>query len=268
MKKKALFSFATAAAIMFSGAAAGKTEAATNQVTIKPMVIQYTNYQDVQNLLNKYFTNKDVQAIMSQLQGQVKPCPAMVQKPVQKPVVQTPAQKPVVQTPAQKPVVQAPAQKPVVQAPAQKPQTNTVTQKPTTQNTQPTTSANALSAYEQKVVELTNVERAKQGLPALKIDTALSKVARIKSQDMKDRGYFSHTSPTYGSPFDMMKQFGISYSTAGENIAQGQRTPEEVVNAWMNSPGHRANIMNANFTHIGVGYVASGNYWTQMFIGK
>ncbi|MDF2592072.1 MAG: sporulation protein, partial [Clostridia bacterium] len=77
-----------------------------------------------------------------------------------------------------------------------------------------------------------------------------------------------HTSPTYGSPFDMMKQFGITYKTAGENIAMGQRTPEEVVKAWMNSPGHRANILKSSFTHIGVGYVANGSYWTQMFIGK
>ena len=76
------------------------------------------------------------------------------------------------------------------------------------------------------------------------------------------------TSPTYGSPFDMMKTFGISYKSAGENIAMGQTTPEQVVQAWMNSPGHRENIMNSSFTHIGVGYVASGNYWTQMFIGK
>jgi uncharacterized YkwD family protein len=100
------------------------------------------------------------------------------------------------------------------------------------------------------------------------MDTALSNVARKKSEDMKAKNYFSHTSPTYGSPFDMMKQFGISYKAAGENIAMGQRTPQEVVTAWMNSPGHRANILNANFTHLGVGYVASGNYWTQMFIGK
>lgn len=105
-------------------------------------------------------------------------------------------------------------------------------------------------------------------MAALKIDTELSKVARIKSQDMKDKNYFDHNSPTYGSPFDMMKQFGISYKTAGENIAQGQQTPEEVVQAWMNSQGHRENIMNSSFTHIGVGYVESGNYWTQQFIGK
>ena len=79
--------------------------------------------------------------------------------------------------------------------------------------------------------------------------------------------YFSHTSPTYGSPFQMMKAFGLSYRTAGENIAYGQRTPQEVVNAWMNSSGHRANILNSSYTQIGVGYVANGNYWTQMFIG-
>ncbi|MBM7570027.1 CAP domain-containing protein [Aquibacillus albus] len=125
-----------------------------------------------------------------------------------------------------------------------------------------------LNQFEQQVVDLTNEERAEQGLPTLKVDTELSKVAREKSKDMAVNRYFSHNSPTYGSPFDMLSQFGVDYRTAGENIARGQRTPEEVVNAWMNSPGHRANILNANFTHIGVGYVEDGNYWTQMFIGK
>ena len=75
---------------------------------------------------------------------------------------------------------------------------------------------------------------------------------------MQTKNYFSHTSPTYGSPFDMMKAYGISYKSAGENIAMGQRSPEEVVQAWMNSQGHRENIMNPNFTHIGVGHVATG----------
>lgn len=124
-----------------------------------------------------------------------------------------------------------------------------------------------VTAYEQEVVRLVNVERSKQGLSPLASDWQLSRVARYKSQDMKDNGYFSHNSSTYGSPFDMMKSFGISYRTAGENIAKGQRTPSEVVNAWMNSSGHRANILNKSFTKIGVGYVKSGNYWTQMFIG-
>ena len=116
-------------------------------------------------------------------------------------------------------------------------------------------------------MELVNVERAKYGLSALTLNTKLSEIARAKSQDMKDKNYFSHTSPTYGSPYDMMKSFGIRYNTAGENIAYGYSTPEAVVNAWMNSAGHRANILNSSYKEIGVGYVASGNYWTQMFIG-
>src|SRR5699024_6132785 len=111
-------------------------------------------------------------------------------------------------------------------------------------------------------------QTAKQGISPLKADAQLSKVARDKSKDMATNGYFTHNSPTYGSPFDMMKQYGITYRTAGENIAKGQRTPQEVVNGWMNSEGHRANIMNGEFTHIGVGYVEQGNHWTQQFIGK
>ena len=131
-----------------------------------------------------------------------------------------------------------------------------------------TSTSTEVSAFEQEVLELTNAERTKAGLAPLTLDTELSKVARIKSQDMKDQNYFSHTSPTYGSPFDMMKTFGISYTSAAENIAQGQTTPKEVVQAWMNSQGHRENILNASYTHIGIGHVSDGNYWTQMFIGK
>jgi uncharacterized YkwD family protein len=125
-----------------------------------------------------------------------------------------------------------------------------------------------ISATEQKVIDLTNAERRKAGLKDLVGDTKLSSVARTKSTDMQKNGYFSHTSPTYGSPFDMMRDFGITYSTAGENIAQGQPTPEEVVRAWMNSEGHRKNILNGAFTHIGVGHDTNGHHWTQMFIGK
>ena len=120
--------------------------------------------------------------------------------------------------------------------------------------------------YEKKVVELVNEIRTENGLPKLAHDWELSRVARYKSQDMKDNKYFSHTSPVYGSPFDMKKNFGISYRSAGENIARGYSTPEAVVNGWMNSSGHRANILNSSYTRIGVGYVKSGNYWTQMFI--
>lgn len=120
----------------------------------------------------------------------------------------------------------------------------------------------------QQVIDLTNAQRKQRGLPALQADTKLSNVAQTKSDDMQKSGYFSHTSPTYGSPFDMMRDFGITYRTAGENIAQGQRSAQEVVNAWMNSEGHRKNILSKDFTHIGVGYDATGKHWTQMFVGR
>lgn len=125
----------------------------------------------------------------------------------------------------------------------------------------------ATLAYENEVVRLVNEARAQNGLQPLTVNWELSRIARYKSQDMADNGYFSHTSPTYGSPFDMIHAFGLSYRTAGENIAYGQTTPQIVMNSWMNSSGHRANILNASFTQIGVGYSPDGNYWTQMFIG-
>ena len=126
----------------------------------------------------------------------------------------------------------------------------------------------AVLDYEKEVVRLVNEIRVKNGLKELTYDWELSRVARYKSQDMKDNRYFSHTSPTYGSPFQMIKNFGLSYRSAGENIAKGYKTPQAVVNGWMNSSGHRANILNASYNRIGVGYVANGNYWTQMFIGR
>ena len=125
----------------------------------------------------------------------------------------------------------------------------------------------SVRSFEQEVIRLVNEQRVQNGLNPLTENWELSRVARYKSQDMVDHRYFSHTSPTYGSPFQMIRAFGISFRRAGENIAYGQRTPQAVVNAWMNSSGHRANILNASYTQIGVGYVADGNYWTQMFIG-
>ena len=126
----------------------------------------------------------------------------------------------------------------------------------------------SVASFEQEVIRLVNEIRAKNGLKALSYDWELARVARYKSQDMKDNNYFSHTSPVYGSPFQMIRNFGISFRSAGENIAKGYATPKAVVNGWMNSSGHRANILNAGYTHIGVGYVGGGNYWTQMFIAK
>ena len=124
----------------------------------------------------------------------------------------------------------------------------------------------AVAAYEQEVIRLVNEIRAESGLKPLTYDWELSRVARYKSQDMKDNKYFAHNSPVYGTPFQMIRNFGISFRSAGENIAKDYATPQLVVNAWMNSSSHRANILNANYTKIGVGYVADGRYWTQMFI--
>ncbi|MCF6138448.1 SafA/ExsA family spore coat assembly protein [Pseudalkalibacillus berkeleyi] len=126
-------------------------------------------------------------------------------------------------------------------------------------------------SIEYQVVQLVNDERAKYGLQPLQENWELSRVARYKSKDMIENNYFSHTSPTYGSPFKMIEDFGITYRSAGENIAAGQQTAEEVVNAWMNSEGHRKNILSSNYTEIGVGYAKGGNYghyWTQMFISQ
>ena len=127
----------------------------------------------------------------------------------------------------------------------------------------------SLKTLEDKVIALVNKERVSRNLMALKPNTTASYVARLKSQDMVNKNYFSHISPTYGSPFKMMETYGLKFSAAGENIAYGQRTPEEVVRAWMNSPGHRANILSKNYTLIGVGAAKKSNgtlYWTQEFL--
>ena len=127
-----------------------------------------------------------------------------------------------------------------------------------------------LTEDEKEVFELINEKRKANGLTALKINDDLQNVARIKAQDMVDNNYFSHTSPTYGSPFNMIKKFGITYKTAGENIA-GNSTNKGAVEAWMNSEGHKANILSSNYNYTGVAVVKSQKYgkiYVQMFIGK
>lgn len=138
----------------------------------------------------------------------------------------------------------------------------------------PSTSGNntssSMNADEKEVFNLINKQRTNNGLSALKVDEEVQRVARIKAQDMVSSSYFSHTSPTYGSPFDMLKSFKISYKTAGENIA-GNSNNNSAVEAWMNSSGHRANILNSSFNYTGIGVVTSPRYgkiYVQMFIGK
>ena len=119
----------------------------------------------------------------------------------------------------------------------------------------------------QEILRLVNQQRAQNGLAPLTLSDRLCELATLKAEDMAANNYFDHTSPTYGTPFEMMKHFGVSYRSAGENIAAGQRTPEEVMNAWMNSSGHRANILSADYTELGVGLATGprGIYWVQLF---
>ncbi|CAM4076471.1 CAP domain-containing protein [Bacillus paramycoides] len=279
MKKRVLLSVAAATALTL-GVSSLDAQAATVQPSnIKVQNIQHSRVvmkQMSQQELQAFLQSMGIESLAQWNQGQFQQgCFIPGQQPTENVVTEQPTAKPETQKPVeQKPVEQKPAEE-TAKPEAQKPAENNGTQNNNNQNEtqkpaeqKPAEEAKSLSEFEQRVVELTNAERTKQGLPALKIDTELSKVARIKSEDMQKNNYFDHNSPTYGSPFDMMKKFGISYKSAGENIAQGQRTPEEVVQAWMNSAGHRANILNSGFTHIGVGYVESGNYWTQQFITK
>lgn len=137
-------------------------------------------------------------------------------------------------------------------------------------NTSSSTETSNMNSDEKEVFDLINKQRTNNGLAALKNDSEIQRVARIKAQDMVDNNYFSHTSPTYGSPFDMLKSFKISYKTAGENIA-GNSSNSNAVTAWMNSSGHKANILNSNFNYTGIGVVSSPKYgkmYVQLFIGK
>ncbi|MGD7060375.1 CAP domain-containing protein [Bacillus altitudinis] len=265
MKKKSfIFSALTAAALItFTGG----HSADAKELNLKQVINVQHQAIDLHTLAAKLHISSDVNKLSTSNQKEIE---ALLNKLIKsgQPVTGTKVVKEVNKAKneqKQESVKKTAASKP--STPAKQNTTNN-SSKSDQKDTTATKADSSLNTFEQEVVELTNKERAKQGLKALSVDSKLSKSARAKSQDMKDKNYFSHTSPTYGSPFDQMKQFGITYKTAGENIAQGQRSPQEVVTAWMNSEGHRANILNKNYTHIGVGYVKSGNYWTQQFIGK
>lgn len=136
-------------------------------------------------------------------------------------------------------------------------------------NSENTMSA-ALTPDEKEVFDLVNQQRINNGLSALKVDSEVQRVAKIKAQDMVSNNYFSHNSPTYGSPFDMLNGFKVSYKTAAENIA-GNSSNSSAVNAWMNSAGHKANILNGSYQGTGIAVVSSPNYgkiYVQMFVGK
>lgn len=122
-----------------------------------------------------------------------------------------------------------------------------------------------------ETIQLVNAERVKKGLSILQEDVSLSQISYIKAQDMVDNHYFDHISPGYGSPWDMAEGFGYFYKTFGENIAHGYDSSSSVVTAWMNSPGHRANILNSKYTKIGVGIALDKDnqyYFVHMFSSK
>ncbi|GAB6179087.1 hypothetical protein JCM14036_04060 [Desulfotomaculum defluvii] len=172
-----------------------------------------------------------------------------ITEPIEKPEQPVPQPEP---TPQPEPAAPQPEPEP-------QPEPQPVPQEPTS----------FMNDFQKQVVNLVNAERAKYGLQPLVAKEDLTKVAQAKAQDMYQSRYFSHTSPNYGSPFDMMRKFGISYLAAGENIAMGQKTPEQVMQDWMNSSGHRANILNAKYNEIGVGvyqsYSGYGYIWVQEF---
>jgi uncharacterized YkwD family protein len=250
-KKNLIFSVAAASTLLMATPLATKAEAASIQPENAKIIYQSYNLseEEFDKIVNNFSTNYhfDKEKIWEQLKGyQYENINKEIQNRKQDQKINT--------------------NKPVQSKPKTTTSQNNTEANPAKENTEKV--ATTVSAFEKEVVELTNKERAKNGLKELTLDNELSKVAKVKSQDMSTNNYFDHTSPTYGSPFDMMKQFGVAYKAAGENIAKGQTTPEEVVKAWMNSEGHRANILSDKFTHIGVGYVENGNYWTQQFIGK
>lgn len=144
----------------------------------------------------------------------------------------------------------------------------TPTPQPTPQPTPGTGNGSGTISLEEQVVALVNEQRISRGLNPLTLNQNLTYIARIKSDDMANNNFFSHNSPTYGSPFDMLRHFGVTFTAAGENIASGQTTAESVMNTWMNSPGHAANILNDSYTEIGVGYSYNNGrpIWTQLFI--
>lgn len=235
------------------------TTPASTVLKIRPLNI-LQNFSSFRITTNNQNTNTGT-PVPKTPQPEVAPAPV-----APKPAAPTPVEpKPVQPAPVQpKPAEPAPVQpKPAEPAPEQ-PAKPTPEVKPE----QPVNTSNAkhsLSAEEIQMIELVNQERQKAGLKPLTIDVDLAYVARVKSKDMHDNKYFSHQSPTYGSPFDMMRSFGIQYRGAAENIAKNNSVTA-AHNAFMNSEGHRKNIMNPSLTHIGIGIY--NGYYTQMFISK
>ena len=221
-----------------------------------------TSIQQLINYLNSLYGSKTNTSSGCNTQTKPTAAPGATNAPTAKPTAAPRATNAPIAKPTAAPrATNAPTAKPTA-VPAAKPTAAPVET--------PKVEVNA-SANEKEVYELVNKVRAQYGLSQLKWADDLAAVARAHSRDMINRKFFSHDNPDGLSPFDRMKAAGISYRTAAENIAYGQKTPEAVMNAWMNSSGHRANILNANVKEIGVGAAADSSgtiYWTQEFVAR
>ncbi|MWV42058.1 serine protease [Paenibacillus sp. HJL G12] len=258
---KTLISTACAAVLAVGLMGAGPASAASAQQNNAPTESNLQSIQNLQSYLQKWLQNNG-SAYIFKYQFQF-PSTGHVTKPeTSKPETSKPeTSKPETSKPSKPETSKPETSKPETSKPeTSKPETS----KPET--SKPSTDTSNQSSYAAEVIKLVNQERAKAGLKALTENTKLSGMALDKAKDMNNNNYFDHNSPTYGSPFDMMKKYGISYSYAGENIAKGQKTPSDVMTAWMNSEGHRANILNSNYTTIGVAYY--NGYWVQEFIAN
>ncbi|MDV2885658.1 CAP domain-containing protein [Alkalihalophilus pseudofirmus] len=227
-----------------------------DQESIQKLIEEVKQTSNLQDLLNKW--NITLPELKKEMQKE-EPAPEQKEEqPVETPKVEQPAEEAPQEEAPQEEAPQAEPAQPVQQpAPAEETEQNSEEQ------------SQELSAEEQQMVNLVNEERQKQGLAPLNIDVELTKVARVKAQDMIDNNYFAHQSPTYGSPFEMLDQFGVSYNTAGENLA-GNQTVEAAHQALMNSDGHRANILGGNYSEVGIGIVDGGPYgkmFVQLFKG-
>ena len=212
----------------------------------KVTTISRENISGILSRFNNWYS--DLLNRMNQ-QGTEQPAPVPEETP------EEPATQPITE---EEPSIEEPA-------PEEKPE-----QPAPTPEEKPEQPSSQIGSQQTKMLDLVNQERTKAGLKPLIWDASLANVAQVKAKDMVDNNYFDHNSPTYGSPFNMMKDFGISYRAAGENLA-GSSSVERAHTGLMDSDGHRRNILNANFTHMGIGVEKSPRYgyvYVQMFIGK
>ncbi|MDV2685039.1 CAP domain-containing protein [Alkalihalophilus lindianensis] len=268
MKKFLVTTIAAATvAAGFAGSASAAEQPNKNVYTQKHVIaLNGADQESIQKLLDQVKQSSNLEDLLNQwnvtlpeLEKEIKAEQPAPEQKVEEPAAEQPqTEEPKEEAPTQEEQPEAqPAQPAPQPAPSQQPEQN-AEQK-----------AEGLTAEEQQMVDLVNEERQKQGLAPLKADLELTEVARVKAQDMIDNNYFAHQSPTYGSPFDMLNQFGVQYNTAGENLA-GNQTVEAAHQALMNSDGHRANILGGNYTEVGIGIVDGGPYgkmFVQLFKG-